>query len=326
MMQPPGAASGYGLGVPSALAFAVAGVLPEGEAAPRLGHRRAGEGYEQARRVTGEVVAVDQGLTLRFALPAVPVDFILIEPAAVPGRYCIPRMVYAGREVDDLGRRVIAAHARLDEAPAGGGIRFMSMEGRPAVELDVRGLAGDTSGRHVDLVLCRDADGVVAADALAQGHASIARERDATRADFARVTRTLATVSARIEGISAAIGTPVDGAAGPNLAERVEAFAAADAARDVRIAAMELQLAPLVDALARSEQSLAALVPVIERATAVRAASDTAAAADRETTASDYEGLRQLLLALQGQVERVTHSVENVFWRRWLRRLRGGGQ
>jgi septal ring factor EnvC (AmiA/AmiB activator) len=237
-------------------------------------------------------------------------------------------MAYAGSAVGDLRRRVITAHACIGDASAEGGIRFTSWEGRPSVEIDVRGLAGDAAGpgRHVELVLRRDAEGAVAADALAQVLESVARERDATRADFARIARTLATLSARIDGTSAAIGMRVDAAAGPSLAERIEAFAAAGAARDARVAGLERQLAALVDAIARSEQSLAALAPLIERATSVQAASEAAAANGREVAARDREDLRQRLMAVQTEIERVNHSVENLFWRRWLRRLRGGGR
>src|SRR5690606_20902377 len=93
MTEPTGAVPGHGAGFAPALAFVVAGVLPEGRTAPRLGYRNAGEAHEPGRSVAGEVVAIHDGVTLRFELPAGPVDFILLEPAAVPGSYRIPRLV-----------------------------------------------------------------------------------------------------------------------------------------------------------------------------------------------------------------------------------------
>lgn len=319
MTQPPGADSSHGAGVPSALAFAVAGVVPEGDAAPRLGWRRAGEGYDAARRVAGVVVAIDDGVTLRFALPSDAVDFILLEPAAIPGDYGVADLVYAGTPVDDLARRVMAAHERVGEAAGAGAIAFSTGHGRPALEIDVRGLEAVGGGQHVELLLRRRADGAAAADALERVLQAIGRGHDADHAAGARLARTLQALSTRMDGLAAAIDTRADGSGQSGLADAIQALVAAGAARDERIAGLERQLVALAGVLERTEASLAALAPMVENASAI-------AATAREQSARDGDALRAELASLHGQVRHVADSIDNLFWRRWARRLRGGGR
>ena len=76
-----------GAGVSALLAHAVGGVLADGEGAPRLRWRLAGEGYDDARMVAGRIVGIGEGVELRFSLPGEQVDLLLLEPAALPGRY-----------------------------------------------------------------------------------------------------------------------------------------------------------------------------------------------------------------------------------------------
>ncbi|MBB1472877.1 hypothetical protein H5368_07515 [Luteimonas sp. MC1782] len=319
MTQPPGADSSHGAGVPSALAFAVSGVVSEGDAGPRLGYRCAGEGYDPARRVAGVVVGIDDGVSLRFALPAASVDFILLEPAAISGHYSVTHMVYAGTPVDDLARRVMAAHERLGDAAGPGAIAFSNDRGRPSLELDVRGLGAVGGGQHLELVLRREADGVAAADAFARVLAAIGRGQDADHAAGARLARTLQALSARMDGLAAAIDTRADGPGQSGLADAIQALVAAGAARDERIAGLERQLVALAGVLGRTETSLAALAPMVENASAI-------AATAREQSARDGDALRAELASLHGQVRHVADSIDNLFWRRWARRLRGGGR
>lgn len=328
MIQPPGTASGREAGVPAALVFAVSGVVQHGPASPRLGHRRAGGGYDDAHRIAGDVVAVDDGVSLRFALPAVAVDFILIEPVAIPGSYCIPHMVYAGVAVDDLQQRVIAAYERMGEAEGLGAVRFSSRHGRPSVEIDVRGLGGAAggAGANVELLLRRDADSAAAADAIARVQDALAHGQDANQAALARLARMLPILSSRMDGVVDAIGTPADGPGQHGLAGRIEALVAADAARDARVAALEQQLAALAGTLGHTERSIAALTAMVERIGASQDVAGTAATAGREVAARDSRTVRDELSTLQGQVERVADSMDNLFWRRWSRRLRGGGR
>ena len=298
----------------AALAFAVAGVVPDGDASPRLRHRRAGGGYDQAGVVPGRVVAVGDGVELCFQLPPGGVDFILVEPAAVPGRYRIPRLAYAGVVVADLASRVIAADGGVDvdvhANPAA--VQFGDGRGRPVLEIDVRGLGGDEDGgRRVDLLLLRDADGVSAADAFSQLLGRMSADREVDRAGMARLARELGSASGGLRALSDAVsGLPAMAAAQERLIERVDGLAAG------------------IGNCASDQHSLAALVASGETAAAERAASSAAAAAaaqaGRDAMARDIEHVRHTLADLQSQVARVTNSVENVFWRRWLRRLRGG--
>lgn len=304
-MMPAGeAAPGRVPDASSALSFAVAGVLSQGDATPRLSYRGVGEGYDAARMVPGCVVAVGDGVELAFRLPAGSVDFILLEPAAVPGNYRIPRMTWAGETLTDLRLRVMKADTHAEDRAGSGGVRMVSGHNRPAVELDVRDLACGESGVDVGLLLQRDNDGAVAADALAQVADRLAREHALGHAGIARLGRESASASDRID----------------NVNDAVSGVASAIAAGQLELAARMDALEAAVERCA-AEQTLAGLIAFAERSEAERFAARAAAA---EAAARDLESIRHALAGLQEQVDRVIHSVENVFWRRWLRRLRGG--
>lgn len=292
----------------AALALAIAGVLPEGDAAPRLSYRSVGDGYDDARVVAGRVIAVGDGVQLGFDLPAAPMDYILLEPAAVPGSYRIPHMTWAGETVTDLRRRVMVGGGAGDHAGPEG-VRIENGHGRPAVEFDVRGLAGGEGGRRIELLLQRGPDGAAAADAVAQLADRLSRQHALGHAGIARLGRELASASDRIgDVIDTVSGLPAVAAGQLQLGARL------DARLDALEAAVEGRAA---------ERSLAGLVAFIERTAAERVAAEAAAA---EASARDLEGIRRALDELREQVDRVTNSVENVFWRRWLRRLRRGGR
>ncbi|MEN1957598.1 hypothetical protein [Luteimonas changyuni] len=333
-------------GLPSMLAFAVAGVLPEGASAPRLGYRLAGQGHAEERSVAGTVVAVDDGVTLGFRLPAEPIDFILLEPAAVPGSYFIPHLAYAGMAVRDLQRRVVSAHERVDQSVPDA-IRFASSRGRPAVEIDVRGLVVEAGAqdRDVELVLRRDTDGALAADAFAQVVEGMSRDREGHRAASLRLERMLALVSARIGGLEDTVGVEHDaGVPRTSLGTRMDGLASANAARDARIESLVQQLAALAAAAANAAQeqsqatasvlaaiqeqsrATAALMATLEEAARAGSSAEVAAVEGREAASRDAEAVGQALGDLRTRIDRVTNAVENVFWRRWLRRLRGGGR
>ena len=335
-----------GPGASAALAFAIAGVLPAGDGAPRLRCRVVGGGYEDARVATGQVVAIGDGVELGFSLPVGPVDFILLEPAALPGSYRIPRMTWRGSDVDDLRRRVVAAEELIDDDAGPGGLRIVNGRGRPALEIDVRGLAGGAAGPRVGLVLKREADGAASAEGIGRLAGRLAVDLETIQAGIARLGREIASTAARVDGIGDVVSR-LPGMAGTQarLEEGVDRLAAGEEARDARIGALEAQCAALATALEERSrehsQVLAGLIALVERTSTERAAAEAvaaearaavaaeaarvsrAAAAGRREAADEFAGVRHVLAEVQAQLERVTNSVENVFWRRWLRRLRG---
>lgn len=329
----PGTQSGDGL-----LALAMGGVQLGGTAGPRLGHRRAGEGYRDDRRVAGEVVSIGDGVGLRFLLPDPSADFILIEPAAIPGSYIVRSLAYCGRDVPDLRRRIV--HAReCAGAAAAGGIRFGSSHGRPALEVDVRGLSGEGDNAGVELVLLRDADSAAAALASAELREEVLRSRDAGQAAASRLARSLAALADRIDGIALA----VDG---------LPTMAAEQRAQGLRLSTLEQQLGALSVGLGLTarEQSVEALAAALERASAaqsatqaqlsVYASASASSAFAAEQAARHLDSLQHVLpgvdarvaelqsqaAQVRDQLARLINAVENVFWRRWLRRLRGGNR
>lgn len=298
-----------GAGVSAVLAFAVGGVLAEGAAAPRLRWRLAGEGYDDTRVATGEVLGICQGVQLRFPLPEGRVDFLLLEPAALPGRYHLTGIAFRGEVVAEPHGRVISA---VDEATAGTGACGVVVAGqldRPAVELDVRGLAPDRAGGALELEVRREA-GTGAVPAMA----TLLDDVRAGQAAIGRLGREVAALSDRVaaqSGMSSALA---------DLQARNDAATGRLAAV---LAAQDQALAALAGGLATQDRALA---EIAERLSAVVAAADIAAlerAAGTRQAEASHAASMQAIEGLRAQLDRVSHAVENVFWRRWLRRLRG---
>lgn len=281
------------------LAFAIGGVLVDGALAPRLSWRRTGEGYQQACSVAGAAVAVDDGVALRFELPAADVDFLLLEPAAIPGRYHLGHLALAGAPVADLRRRLIAARGRIAPEGGPGRVTVTADAHRPAVEIDVRGLGAGAEAFALELVLRRETDASMAAGGLDEVLDVLSREGRARDEALAGLDRRLVSLSTPLAAIEEALGSAD---AGGGLDERLAALARGQS------------------------EAAAALMARVDQLDHAMARAAAAVEDGREAAARASEASSQALAALQERVERVVHSVENVFWRRWLRALRGGGR
>lgn len=292
------------------LTFAVGGVVVDGVAAPRLRWRKAGQGYADARSIAGEAESCDDGVALRFALPDGAVDFILLEPAAIPGRYHVAGLELAGARVPDLRRRIISARGAIGQEGVPGGITILSENHRPAIEIDVRDLHRGASGKPValELVLRRDSDAATAAAGLEEVLAGMARDRKGRDESMAGLDRRLASLSTRLAALEAAIG-PGAGAPAGTLSQQLAALSGAMSEATARLAAANAELAARVEQVGRASSEAA-----------------TAASEGRDAAARAAEASDRALETLQERVDRVIHTMENVFWRRWLRALRGRGQ
>ncbi|HEY4530301.1 MAG TPA: hypothetical protein VIG97_08230 [Luteimonas sp.] len=301
-----------GAGVSAVLAFAVGGVLAGGDAAPRLRWRRAGEGYDDARMATGEILGIDEGVVLGFRLPEARLDFLLLEPVAIPGRYRIDGLVFRGQAVADPQGRVITA---VDDAEAVAGARGLVVSSRfdrPAFELDVRGLAADGGDDALRLVVLREAGPGAAAPTPVEG--------DGFHAAQAAIGRLGREVAALADGVSALAGVPAE-LAGLRAHDETsdERLAGVLAAQDRTLGAIEERLAAAVAgiaALERATDDLQARAGDLQTRT-----DDLQARADAR-----HAAVMEALGGLQAHLDRVAHGVEKVFWRRWLRRLRGGAR
>lgn len=300
----------HGTSLEPLLAFVVGGVVVDGVAAPRLHWRKAGQGYADARSIAGEPVSIDDGVALRFALPGGAVDFILIEPAAVPGRYHVARLGFGGERVLDLRRRIISARGGVAQEGVPGSITIMSENHRPAIEIDLRDLDPGADGKAValELVLRRDSDAATAAAGLEEVLAVLARDRRAQDEAMAGLDRRLTSLSTRLAVLEDAIG-PGAGAPAGTLPQQLAALSGA------------------VSAIARGQsEATAALAARVDQVGRSSAQAVTAASEGREAAARAAEASGRALETLQERVDRVIHAMENVFWRRWLRALRGRGQ
>ena len=301
-----------GAGVSAVLAFAVGGVLAGGEAAPRLRWRRAGEGYDDARMVAGEVLGIGEGVVLGFRLPDARLDFLLLEPAAIPGRYRIGGLVFRGEAVAGPWGRVVSAVDDAEAVAGTPGLVISSRFDRPAFELDVRGLAAGGGDDALRLVVFRDAAPGAAAAAPVEGDGF-----HAAQAPIARLGREVAALADRVAALA---GVPAE----------LAGLRAHDETSDERLAgvlaAQDRMLAAIGERLAAAVAGIAAL----ERATddLHARADDLQAQADdlRAGTDARHAAVMEALAGLQAHLDRVAHGVENVFWRRWLRRLRGGAR
>lgn len=283
------------------VALAIAGVVVDGYAAPAMFFRRAGENYSEERRCAGALMSIDDGVTLRFAMPDPDrVDFVLWLLPALPGVYVIHRVEVGGEVVADLARRVIDAHERLEPARTPQEVRYASERGRPTIEVDLRGLlALPLSGSTEVLVAIR---------------------REASFAAVDRLDDRIADVAAQVRDLSREVGGILLG-----QGERVDARIA-EAQAEV-IASTDRRFEAIVTALAAGEAAVDAFAASGDRnAAAVNgrlAIIDTAIAEGRELQAQAMAELVQRIERLQAQNDRLVDAVENVFWRRWLRRLRG---
>ena len=302
---------------PAVLAFVLAGVVPDGEEGPRLRHRVAGQGYGPGGAAPADVRLAGGGVRLQFARPEGPIDFIQLEPAAVPGRYRLLRLAIGDAPVDDLGQRLMLAVERLDSPVEGGALSFSSDLDRPAVEFDLRDLDWPDDA-VLELVLRRDGDAGPSAGRVELCE-RLAAELGPAGAASARMGRELADAADRLAAL-------VELTAG--LAERQAAHAEGQARLDAGLQALvegQVRLDQAQQALAGELRALDARLLAQDEALAGLAAL-ARAAGSREAADAAHAATLQAVNALQADVAQVRNALENVFWRRWLRRLRGGAR
>lgn len=306
------------------LAFALAGVVPDGEEGPRLRHRVAGQGYGPDAAAATDVRMAGGGVRLQFARPEGPIDFIQLEPAAVPGRYRLLRLAIGDAPMVDLGRRLMLAVERLDSPVDGGALSFSSDLDRPAVEFDLRDLEWP-DGAVLELVLRRDGDAGPSAG-LGELCEHLAAEMVPARAASARMGRELADAADRLAAL-------VNLTAG--FGERQAAHAEGLAGHVAGQSRLDAGLQALVEGQGRLDQAQQALAGAVQALDARLLAQDEAlaglaalarAAGSREAADAAHATTLKAVTALQAEVAQVRHAVENVFWRRWMHRLRGGAR
>lgn len=308
-------------------ALALAGIVVAGAAGPRVHVRRLHEAFGAS--IAGAVVGVGWGVDVAFDLPAAT-DFIRLDICALAGRYRIGGIALDGALLSGLApRRVAGAAVAVAADDDGGALCFEAVQGRPVVELDVRGLvpapvrmvvsirreaAPDLQARVLagleDLAagLCREAAASTESDALLGRQLQAQAGQLAALAAEARDARQLAVAQlARIEELHAASAATAEGIAtlGADLTASTTAAAYASEAATQAASAAASQA---TDALLARVDALHAQV----RATAATAASGTAAG---------IEATRGDLALLRAEIAELAALVREGWLRRALRRL-----
>jgi hypothetical protein len=281
----------------SQLAFFASGVVAEGDAAPVMGYRRVGEAYAVDRKCGGELLDAGGNATVRFVLPgAAEADFLQFDVPAVPGVYRIERLVVRGVVVADLARRVIAVAERLLEGAAPGLVRYAADAQRPMLEIDIRGL-GASVDDHVDVMIAKE-DGAV------ELRAALALRADDLAGQLRKQTRELGDLAF---------------SHGQEL--RRQSLRMRD--QDRQQSAMLEELRSLESLQNQLSGSVQAQFDAHSQALQLAHEKLDRLMACMQDARGERKQLATHLQQVQAEVGRVTWSLENVFWRRWLRRLRG---
>lgn len=287
------------------LAFRIAGVSTIAGATPILRRRRVGAAYKADCAHEGAISDVGHAVTVRFQLPGdLDADFIELEIPAVAGVYRIECVRVEGVEVADLARRVIAVHDCLFETFDASPLRFGADARRPCLEIDVRGIDGGDAG-VVEVVIVRE-------DSAFELRRLVLHNAQEFTQQLRRQTGELGeTAFAHGEELRWQ-ASRLDGH-GERLQSLLDAQGAqADALRELRqaLAHVDDHVRSASDGL--QAQGEAVLAQLSRQASALDAARE-----------QELHSQRQIE-ALQAQVRQLQWSFENVFWRRWLRRLRTG--
>ena len=307
------------------LALAVAGVAASGAHAPALQWRRTGQRYDHVQRCVAEVEVDGAQVKLRFELPAgVAVDHVRLVPAALPGDYEIGFAKASGVLVKDLAERAMAVDGeRLQAAP--GRLRWRNWRRAASLEFDVRGLPSESFEFHVRREGDHDSR-----EHLSQHIQELASRFAASEARLADAQMAL---SIRIERL-AAFGER----SGAALSEDVAALS-----RNVgeHSAGQATRLEKLEGALQEQSQNIDVVKQAGDAQARMLAGLHSTSHAHSELMAGTQSALQAQLMAaadlnsnlqaqavkladLERSLERLANNIENVFWRRWLRRLRGG--
>lgn len=301
-------------------AFAVAGTLVAGPAAPRLYPRRLHEAFSAS--IAGVVVDAGADLEVAFDLPAAA-DFVRIGIPAVPGHYRVGRILIDGVAVVQLAARRVESTAA---APAGemddDSLRIEARSGRPQVDLDVRGLVVGPARMVVSIR--RELPPDLVSSELGGMLDALGRD---VRHDATGVVESVSTLSRRLQEQAVVL-----------RASDVRAMDAANEARDLghrqlavlaeslaegakAVAAQEVAREALADLLERQAEAGRTAAGLIERLDALHAQVRATSAATASTTVFAVDAVRGDVAALRADVEQLTALVREGMLRRVLRRF-----
>lgn len=304
------------------LAFAIGGVAAVDGAAPRLRYRGHGEGYSDARSCQGRVLGIARGVRLGFTLPAgLLVEFVELRFAAVPGLYRVERLLVDGVDLGELPPRAMRAGGYAVPA-RGAGLSVAGDMRAPVVEFDLRATTGDRvvaapdanaaeTGLAIEVVVLREDAATVGLDQLRREVDVACRELRQTLLSHGDEVFTLAREQ-RLGRDSRGERELILDERAAELAAQLEAHRAGIA--DLRGLTDEVR-ERLVDV--GHGQADAAEGSAARHALAMDALGALGAA---------VAGQQRALEAVREELSRLSSSIENVFWRRWLRRLRGPGR
>lgn len=288
------------------LALRIAGVSMGAAAVPVLRRRRAGEGYGADGACAGTVIAIDSAVTVRFQpRDRMNVDFIELDVPAVAGIYRIKGFRVDGIEVSDLARRVIAVHDRLLEPADTSLLRFGADAARPRLEVDVRGLNaadGDGDAGVIEVAIAREYGTLELRTVVQQNAESLAQLIRRQSSEHSETALALAEELRR------------QGARLADHGERLRSLAEGQSEQGAALGELRQQMLHIAGQVQATDQARQAQ----DEAVVARLLSALDAAREQHVLAM------QQAETLQAQIRHLQWSFENVFWRRWLRRLRIG--
>lgn len=263
------------------------GVAPGGHA-PTARWRRQGEAYDEQRIGAARVDMHGAAAELTFQVPAEQrPDFVSLTAGSVPGQYRVSRVRANGSEISDFAARIMGVDgSRVDAGAAS--VLVAHARQAPRLELDMRGLDCETLQMRTE---------------REDGHI----ERDAIVGAIAEVARNQARAETRAIEAQLSLGLQLDA-----LQQQLRATHVA-----------------LIDAISLEAQRTSAGIDRLETSTA----RDAVRAGELEQGIRNLaESLRQVGQAQRQQfaqieahgavLARVANGIENVFWRRWIARLR----
>lgn len=287
------------------LIFAISGIVTAGNAAPVMKYRRTGDAFSPDHFQYGQVVEVGGSVTVRFVLPGrAHVDFLQFEIPAIPGLYRIEAVQLQNVLVADLSRRVMVVEGRLLSGASQTQVRYASDRGRPCLEIDVRDIASMQLPKldlFVDVVIRKE-------DAVAETAAALDKRLDVLSAQLGQSSRE---TSQTAFGHGQELRRQSDRLRQQSR-EMSEEFRSQSDRQKAQAAGLA-ETTQMVELLTKKQQSLH---EQFRRLSEQLLALNLNHSKGIATT----QGYLQETL---DQVKQLKFAMENVFWRRWLRRLRG---
>ena len=295
------------------------GVAPGGHA-PTARWRRQGEAYHEQRIGAARVDMHGTAAELTFQVPAEQrPDFVSLTASSVPGQYRVSSVRANGSEISDFAARIMGMDGSRVEAGAAS-VLVAHARQAPRIELDMRGLDCETLQMRTE---------------REDGHI----ERDAIVGAIAEVARNQARAETRAIEAQLSLGLQLDAlqqqlrATHVALIDAISLEAQRTNAGIEQLDALQQQLrathVALIDAISLEAQRTNAGIDRLETSTA----RDAVRAGELEQGIRNLaESLRQVEQAQRQQfaqieahgavLARVANGIENVFWRRWIARLR----